>query len=124
MLAPGGTPATVVRSWLSGEFELIISDALLGELERALAYPKLRTRIEAAEAQEIIEVLRRSATMIDDPIEVPDVQSADAGDDYLVALAAVAHAAIVSGDHHLLDLADRIPVYAPAEFLALLEAAR
>lgn len=124
LLAPAGSPAMVMRSWLDGAFELIVSEALLEELERALGYPKLRTRIEASEAQALVELLRRSAEMIDDPEEPPRVRSADPGDDYLIALAAFAQAAIVSGDRHLLVLADRLPVYSPADFLTLIKNAR
>jgi len=121
LLAPGGTPARMLRAWLNGAFELVASDALLAELDRALAYPKLRRRIEAGEAKELIELLRREARMTDDPKEPPSTRSPDPGDDYLIALGAVAQAAIVSGDGHLLGLADDLPVYSPAEFLALLE---
>jgi putative PIN family toxin of toxin-antitoxin system len=120
LLAPTGSPAKVVRSWLDGAFEVIASDALLAELDRALAYPKVRTRVEAAEAQELVDLLRRSAEMIDDPAEPPAVRSADPGDDYLIVLAAVAKAVIVSGDRHLLVLAPQVPVFSPAEFLRLL----
>ncbi|MGH7722026.1 MAG: hypothetical protein ACRENL_04215 [Candidatus Dormibacteria bacterium] len=48
------------------------------------------------------------------------VTSADPDDDCLIALAQAAHAVIVSGDAHLLDLADRAPVHSPAGFLTLL----
>ncbi len=120
LLAPGGTPARVIRAWLDGAFELVASDALLAEFQRATAYPKLRKRIEAAEAQELVELLRREAQMIDDPTDPPSTRSPDPGDDYLIALAAVAQAAIVSGDRHLLGLAEHLPVYSPAEFLMLL----
>ena len=40
------------------------------------------------------------------------------------ALAAAAQAVLVSGDRHLLTLADAIPVYSPAQFLALLDNVR
>ena len=124
LIAPDGSPAKVMRSWLDGAFELVVSDALLAELERALAYPKLRTRITATEAGELIELLRRSAQVMDDPGEPAGIRSADPDDDYLIALAESARAAIVSGYRHLLDLADRLPVYAPAEFLAPLDEGR
>lgn len=42
------------------------------------------------------------------------------GDDYLVALAAVQHAALVSGDRHLLELSETIPLYSPRDFLELI----
>jgi len=123
LIAPHGTPAKVMRAWLDGAFELVVSALLLAELERALAYPKLRERINPAEVRELVDLLRREAQMVGDPDDPPSLGSADPGDDYLIALAAAASAAIVSGDRHLLDLAQRLPVYSPAEFLALLEAA-
>ncbi len=121
LLAPHGTPARVLRAWLDGAFELLASDALLTELDRALAYPKLRRRIEAGEAKELIEMLSREARMTNDPQEPPSKVSPDPGDDYLIVLGEVAQAAIVSGDRHLLGLAADLPVYSPAEFLALLD---
>lgn len=120
LLSPHGAPARVLRGWLEGAFELVASDALLAELDRALAYPKLRKHIEVAEAQDLLELLRREAQIVADPQGSPSTRSPDAGDDYLIALAEVARAVIVSGDGHLLGLAGEIPVYSPVEFLALL----
>lgn len=42
----------------------------------------------------------------------------DPDDDYLFALAHARAAALVSGDDDLLELAGKIPVFTPAEFLA------
>jgi predicted nucleic acid-binding protein len=58
--------------------------------------------------------------VVDHPPEEPPFRSEDLGDDYLIALAAAERAALVSGDKHLLALADRIPVYSPREFVDLL----
>jgi len=121
LLSPSGSPARVVQAWLAGDYELVVSPLLLGELERALGYPKLRERVTEAETQEVIELLRRGADLRDDPTRPPSVRSPDPGDDYLVALAAANQALIVSGDGHLLGLSDDMPVYAPAVFLALIE---
>jgi len=119
LLAPNGTPAKVLRLWLEGAYDLIASSELLAELERALAYPKLTKRAEAAE---LIEFLGREAQLLDDPGDPPAIRSPDPGDDYLIALAAVARAVLVSGDRHLLSLANVVPVYSPAEFIVLLAA--
>jgi uncharacterized protein len=121
LLAPAGTPAAIVRAWSAGAFELIASPLLLAELKRALAYPKLRTRIHRDEASAIVDWLERSPTIVQDPDEPPPQASEDPGDDYLIALAAHEHAALVSGDRHLLELAAELPIFAPADFLALLD---
>ena len=121
LLAPAGTPAAILRAWSMGAFELVASPLLLAELERALAYPKLRERIHESEATAIIDWLGRSATIVPDPAEPAPRASEDPGDDYLIALAAHERAALVSGDRHLLVLADRLPIYGPADFLSRLD---
>lgn len=120
LLSSSGAPAAIVRAWLDGRFELIASPLLLGELERALGYPKLRRRIPAEEAQTFIDWLARTAVVAKDPTTRPPIRSTDPNDDYLLALAAAESALLVSGDDHLLSLASA-PVYSPAEFLALLQ---
>lgn len=116
-LSPSGAPASLLVSWLHGEFELIVSPRLLGELERALAYLKLRKRISAEDAGTIVEWLGRAATVAPDPDTAPSVRSADPDDDYLLALAEDRNAALVSGDKHLLALADDAPIYSAADFV-------
>lgn len=93
---------------------------LLAELERALAYPKLRAHISAQDATAVVGLLAAGATSVDDPPQPPAVRSEDPGDDYLIALAAADRAALVSGDKHLLALRERIPVYSPRELLELI----
>lgn len=117
LLSPEGSPARALREWQQGAFELIASPLLLAELERALAYPKLRRRIPAEEAGAVVAWLARAATIAPDPDAPPPLRSPDPGDDYLIALAASQGAVLVSGDAHLLGLADQIPVYSPADFL-------
>ena len=121
VLSPTGSPAKVFRAWLDGAYELVVSPRLLDELARALAYPKLRARVLGVEAGELIELLRNGADVRADPTSPPPVRSADAGDDYLIALAASSQAVIVSGDRHLLVLGPEVPVFSPAAFLAEIE---
>ncbi len=121
-LSPAGAPAGVLLAWQQGAFELVVSAALLAELERALSYPKLRSRVDERAAAELVDWLTRSATLAADSTDAP-VGSADPNDDYLLALAAAEQAILVSGDKHLLDLAEELPILAPAPFLALIEPA-
>jgi hypothetical protein len=48
------------------------------------------------------------------------LRGAAVGDDYLLALADVQRALLVSGDTHVLELRERFPVHAPRAFLELL----
>lgn len=99
----------------------MVSPLLLDELERALGYSKLRDRVTADEAQELVEVLARAGVTVSDPVELPEVRSADPDDDYLIAVASFSRSVLVSGDKDLLGLSDQIPVYSPADFLAMIE---
>jgi putative PIN family toxin of toxin-antitoxin system len=116
LLSRSGAPALIVSRWLAGEFELVVSEVLLAELGRALAYPKVRKRIAEDEALAFVELLRRTAPPTSDP-EAPVRRSADPGDDYLLALAEAERALLVSGDQHLLALADELPIFTPRAFL-------
>ena len=119
-LSPSGAPADVLRLLATGEFELIVSQALMDELGRALAYPKLRRRISESQAEDLIRWVADGATVVVDPDTEPPVHSRDPEDDYLIGLASTHRAALVSGDKHLLDLAGQIPVFSPRAFLDLL----
>jgi uncharacterized protein len=120
LLSPTGSPARVVRAWQAGQFELIVSARLLAEVQRALAYPKLRRLVSAADAEAVVAWLANTAMVVPDPDGPPPVHASDRDDDYLIALAADQNAMLVSGDGHLLELAARLPVRSPASFLSLL----
>jgi putative PIN family toxin of toxin-antitoxin system len=123
-LSPGGSPGGLFRYWLEGAYDLVVSPLLLDELERALGYSKLRDRVPTNEAKELLELLSRAGMAIEDPQSPPDIQSPDPDDDYLIALASIARAVLVSGDKDLLGLSGQIPVYSPAEFVVLIETPR
>jgi uncharacterized protein len=123
LLSRDGTPAKVLRAWLEGRFELIVSALLLEELSRALAYPRIAERITAEETAELLDWLRREAPIVQDPEAPPGSRSEDPGDDYLVALAETERAVLISGDRHLLALSEELPVLSPREFLVTIGAA-
>jgi uncharacterized protein len=118
-----GSPAHLLEAWRAGRFEMVVSALLLEELERALAYPKLRRRISAEDAASAVEWLRRDATTLPDPRGDPPARSVDPGDDYLIGLAAAARALLVSGDALLLGLRMSPAVLSPSDFLTQVRAA-
>jgi putative PIN family toxin of toxin-antitoxin system len=121
VISPRGAPADVLRSLAVGEFELIVSQGLLDELQRALKYPKLRRHISESDAADLVRWLAESASVVVDPDSNPPVHSRDPDDDYLIALAFAHRAALVSGDRDLLSLEGKIPVFSPRAFLVLLD---
>jgi uncharacterized protein len=94
LLSPAGAPAHIVSRWLAGDFELVVSEKLLAELERTLSYSKLRSRVSATDATAFIKLLRNSAIMAADR-EAPPSRSVDPADDYLLALAESERAILV-----------------------------
>jgi len=125
LLSPLGTPGALIRAWRDGWYELVVSPLLLDEVHRSVtAYPKLPSRISADQVGLFVALLDRAATRLSDPPDLPRVRSSDPNDDYVLALAAVARAMIVSGDRHLLELGDRLPVYSPSQFWSLVTSER
>lgn len=122
LLSKRGSPAEIVRLWVNGRFELIVSLGLLAELERVMAYPKIRSKVSAAEAASFLDLLTAGATNLNDPPISQALRTSDPGDDYLMALAQAAKSLLVSGDKHLLDMADDLPVYSPRACLKEIEA--
>ncbi|MEA2273012.1 MAG: uncharacterized protein QOI98_1720 [Solirubrobacteraceae bacterium] len=123
LLSRDGTPARILRAWIGGEFDLVVSPKLLAELERALAYPKLERHVSPDESTTFVGWLRGAADLAADPETPPPVRSADPDDDYLLTLAADQRAALISGDKHLLTLSiGDLPIHTAAEFLSLLQA--
>lgn len=120
LLAPAGASAALLLRWLRGEFELVVSDDLLAELSRALAYPKVRSQVPRGQADEFLDLLRRSAVLAPTPGAAPEPASRDPGDDYLVALARTTGSLLVTWDRDLLDLTG-LPIGSPAAFLERLD---
>lgn len=120
LLSGSGAPGRLIALWLEGAFELVVSEELLAELGRALAYPKLREQISREDASDFIALLRSTASMLADA-ERPDHISRDPGDDYLLALAKASSSILVSGDRDLLVLAPELPIQSPGAFLEHLQ---
>jgi uncharacterized protein len=119
LITPAGNPAKLLRAAREGHFELLISGLLLEELEVVLLRDKFRRYLDLDEVSAGTRLLLDEGRMVPDPAgPPPPVGCSDPGDDYLIALAHQQEAALVSGDRHLLELAGRIPVFSPGEFLA------
>ncbi len=120
VLSAKGPSAEIVRASRDGEFELVISEMLLTELTRTLAYPRLRKRIPQEKADAYINWIRDHGRLGDDPTVAPPVGSRDPDDDYLLALAIEQRGYLVTGDQDLLVLNADLPILTPAQFVAKL----
>lgn len=103
---------------------MIASPLLLAELRRVLGYPRIADIIAAEDAVALVDLVEAEAEIAPDGERPSPVPVEDPDDEYLVTLAVSRGAALVSGDKHLTALADRLPIYRPAEFLRLLDDSR
>ncbi len=116
VLSAKGPSAEILRAGRDGLVELVVSELLLAELKRTLAYPKLRKRIPPEKAAALANWARDHGIFAEDPASPPPVGSRDSDDDYLLALAIDRRAYLVTGDKDLLVLSDDLPILTPAEF--------
>lgn len=122
LISPRGVPAQLIREWLDGAFELVVSPDLLVELRTVLARPKVRSYVSEDQVAEYLALLRRLAIVKSDPKFEPGL-TPDPGDDYLVALARASDVDyLVASDPHLTGLGSTAPpIHGPRQFLGLLE---
>jgi len=126
LLSSKGAPAELINRWEADEFGVVVSPALIGELERCLTYPRvtkyLKTPQETRDA--ILNHLVNVAIVVEPKFTLNVIK--DDPDDNRVLECAVAGGAafIISGDAHLLNLKEYkgIVILPPAGFLTLLQA--
>jgi putative PIN family toxin of toxin-antitoxin system len=119
-LIRGGNEDRVLRAWLRGAVELVLSPEILEEIGRVLTYDKLRRSRWMTEA----EVVLLLDTLAQEGVVVPGTPgvraSRDPEDDKFLAAAVQAHARyVVTGDKDLLDLKVHrgVRIVKPAHFL-------
>jgi uncharacterized protein len=96
-------PGVLLDAATASTFEVIACPRLFLEFERGLEKPYFRSRIDKAEAAELLRTFRLLAIMLPDPSVLRSVLR-DPTDDYLLELAQAGGAeAIVTGDRDLLD---------------------
>jgi len=119
VINPYGTPARVVEAVADDAIVAVVTQHLLDELAAVLIRPKFRRWISVADAVAFVESLGGHADLRGDP-GLPKVGVRDPNDDYLVALAEVADAVIVTGDDDLLSAEIGPSTITPAQLVARL----
>jgi uncharacterized protein len=125
-----GAPGRVVEAWRAGEFELVVSDALLDEASRVFAYPKVRALLDkggitTAMINEFLEIIRFKAITVEIAGVTVPVTPRDAGDLHVVqAFVASGAEYLVTGDRRDLLALDMRGVVGVAEFERRLTALR
>lgn len=112
LLSETGPPGLLLKLWLEGKFELLISKAQLNELSRVFEYKKIRERIPSDQASDFLGHIDTLTVVIDPLLNIG--LSPDPDDNAILAAAIESRADfIVSGDKtDLLSLktAEGIPI--------------
>ena len=125
-----GAPGRVVEAWRAGEFELVVSDALLDEAGRVFTYPRVRALLDkggitAAMINEFLEIIRFKAISVATAGVTVLVAPRDAGDLHVVqAFVASGAEFLVTGDCRDLLALDLPGVVGVTEFERRLTALR
>lgn len=125
IVQPHGHPAQVLAAWRGGQFDLVTSLAILGDLHRVLRYPRIRKRHPWRDEQIelFVDALALAAILTPGRLEIKAVPD-DPADDKVLACAIEGQVDyVVASDRHLTDLGTfgGIPIVRPRQFLELLE---
>lgn len=115
-------PGKVVRLWQRRVFQLVVSDHILAELERALAKPYFRRRLTPVQAEGAVRLVRTKASSTALTVTVAGV-AWHWEDDLVLATAVSAKVRfLVTGDRRLLAVGQHrgVRMVTPRAFLDLL----
>ncbi len=125
VLSPRGAPAQILNAWRSEQFDLVISHAVLAELDRVFRYPKIaqRHRWSEEQLQTFLENLSHIAILTPGILTLAVITQDPPDNRYLECAVEGEASYIVSGDQLLLRLGvyQRIPILTPRAFLAVLQ---
>ncbi len=127
LLVREGLPARVLDAWRDRQYLLVISPAIIAEIQTTLNYPRIRRKytITDEEVEDLCSLLEQDALLVPGDTPVPGAIPEDPADERVLACAVEARADfIVSGDRHLLTLEtyQGIPILTVRAFLERLEA--
>lgn len=121
---PTSTPGTIIRYWLDGEFELVISAAILAEIENTLDKPFFRARRSEAGLDAAFAAIVQVVTVVDLITNVSGVATHPEDDVILSTAVSAGVDFLVTGDKMLQQVGAYQGIYlvSPREFLDVLEA--
>ena len=126
LISNKGNPARIVRWWLEGQYDVLVSQQIIDELLRVSGYARiLKKYSEVREKRHEFAALVSEQAEWVEPRGKLDVVSVDESDNWYIECALAGNAKyIITGDQHLLELREYegIAILAPAAFVALYRA--
>ena len=124
LITPTGTPAALLRKLR--DHVLIASEEMLEEFQRVLQYDRIAKRFNLTpeKVNDYLANIREKVELVaTDMPDFPIVEADPSDDKFLIGAVKGKADCIISGDRHLLRLAEYqgIPIVSPATLLAFLE---
>jgi len=121
----GGKPVAAIKAAEEGKVDIIVSEALVGEISQVLAYPKLAKvyQAEGLRREELIEAILRVVKFVEVTTKVNVVAEYPADDKFIECALAAGADYTVSGDKHLLRVGNyrKTRIVTVNEFLQIIE---
>lgn len=120
MIAPFGTPRSIITAWREGSLELVISNGIINEVAEKLKLPRIKKKYKLTDKQikSAITTLKYNA-QLSEPQEIQSV-TGDPEDDYVLATALQGGAEyLITGDIPLQNLKvyRSVKILSPKEFI-------
>lgn len=118
-MLPDSTPGRIIAAWRKRNFYLVVSEPMLEEIARVLAYPKIRKRLgwDDEHISRYIGLMRFEAEVV----SIAGVEAnvpADPNDNHLLASLIASKADwLITGDSDFDELSGQYPIIAPGEFV-------
>lgn len=119
LMLPDSIPGKIVNAWRKRNFALVISEPMLEEIARVLAYPKIKKRLNWNEetVSNYILLMRFEAELV----SLAGVEAnvpADPNDNHLLAALIASKADwLVTGDSDFDELTEQYSIITPGEFV-------
>jgi putative PIN family toxin of toxin-antitoxin system len=113
-----GIPHRILEAWKAGDFEVVVSEAILAELERKLAENVAEFGADPGIAEEWVTLIGEEAFLVKPGERIQACRDAE-DDKFLEAATAGQVAFIVSGDKGLTDMTRfrDVEIVTPRQFL-------
>ena len=64
LLSKQGPPGQILDAWVAGQFSLFVSPPIVAEIQRVLAYPRIRERLDPGQADQLTALLFAAAEWV------------------------------------------------------------
>ena len=109
VLTPGGNPSRIFDAIFNGQLHLILSQAILNEVQRVFSYEKIQKELKKSgvtleDIDAFLSKIIRISTVVPGKIDL-DIIKNDPDDNMFLACAIEGQASyIISGDQHLISI--------------------